>query len=524
MYCRVGVSCYTALTMPLPQKLFIYARKSTDDRDKQVQSIPDQISELRAFAREQGIHVIEVLTEKQSARSPGRKVFEEMLVRISQGEAEGILAWHPDRLARNMTDGAKLIELVETVGANLVFPTYRFDNTPHGLFCLSLAFGQSKLYVDNLRENVTRGMRNKAKRGIYPAKPPIGYVNNRNTRMIDPDPEYASLVVSLFEKYSTGRYTLGELQIPKGTGKYMAKSAVQSMLRNPFYYGIFSWAGETYEGTHTPLITKKLFDQCQVVMEQRGHNTRRHKRSKHPFRQLLKCNHCGCSITSSIAKGTYTYYHCSRKKGKCNGKFVRDTAIAEEIRSALQKVSLTPADAQKLEEGLRKLHDQETKAGVNRAETFRSQLKTCNEKLNTLLDMSISGDITRDEYLTKKQNLIEKKTELEQTLRNVSDGGAVWLELALSILNQAAAIPNALKSSDPAFLADIFKKVGSNRTLRASTIVFRPRSGWNALFYAPRGRAAQTSHTNGSECEPFVLSGGPDRVRTCDLRSAKPVL
>ena len=203
--------CYTALTMPNAQKLFIYARKSTDDRDRQVQSIPDQISELRAFARSNSISVAEVLIEKQSAKSPGRKVFEAMLSRIAEGEAEGILAWHPDRLARNMTDGARLVELVETKGANLVFPTYHFDSTPHGIFCLSLAFGQSKLYVDNLRENVTRGMKNKARRGIYPAKPPVGYVNNRNTRGIDPDPEYAPLVVSLFEKYSTGRYTLDEV-------------------------------------------------------------------------------------------------------------------------------------------------------------------------------------------------------------------------------------------------------------------------------------------------------------------------
>ncbi len=61
-----------------------------------------------------------------------------MLDRIAEGEAEGILAWHPDRLARNMTDGAKLVELIESVGASLVFPTYHFDNTPHGIFCLSL--------------------------------------------------------------------------------------------------------------------------------------------------------------------------------------------------------------------------------------------------------------------------------------------------------------------------------------------------------------------------------------------------
>ena len=106
------------------QKFFIYARKSTDDRDRQVQSIPDQISELRAFARKNGLQVVEVLTEKQSAKSLGRKIFEAMLGRIAEGQAEGILAWHPDRLARNMMDGARVIESIEQYGTQLRFPAY----------------------------------------------------------------------------------------------------------------------------------------------------------------------------------------------------------------------------------------------------------------------------------------------------------------------------------------------------------------------------------------------------------------
>ena len=213
--------------MSSPQKLFLYARKSTDDRDKQVQSIPDQISELRAFADKSNISIVAVLTEKQSAKTPGRKVFEAMLTRISQGEANGILSWHPDRLARNMTDGAKVVEILEKHGATLRFPTYTFDSTPHGIFCLSLAFGQSKLFVDNLSENVKRGQRNKAKRGIYPLRAPIGYLNNRNTKTINPDPEYAPLVVSLFKKYSTGKYTFKELTFTGRSGKTISISTVQ---------------------------------------------------------------------------------------------------------------------------------------------------------------------------------------------------------------------------------------------------------------------------------------------------------
>ena len=77
------------------QKFFLYARKSTDVEDKQVRSIEDQIAELRAFAKQENLEIIEELIEKQSAKIPGRPIFNEMIKRIEKGEANGILAWHP---------------------------------------------------------------------------------------------------------------------------------------------------------------------------------------------------------------------------------------------------------------------------------------------------------------------------------------------------------------------------------------------------------------------------------------------
>ena len=483
------------------QKLFIYARKSTDDRDKQVQSIPDQVSELHAFARKNGIYIVEVLVEKQSAKKSGRKVFEAMLGRIAKGEAAGILAWHPDRLARNMTDGAKLVELVEQCDTILRFPTYTFENTPHGIFCLTLAFGQSKLYVDNLSENVRRGMRSKARRGVHPSRAPFGYINNRNTNTIDPDPEYAPIVVSLFEKYATGKFTFQCLRFKNRQGKLTPTSNVHWILNNPIYYGLVVWGGETYEGVHTPLITKKLFDKCQAVMEQRGREVRKHDSAQHPFRQLLVCAYCGCSITSSIQKG-HTYYHCTKKKGKCSGKYVRSERIDEEVRSALQKVSLTPVMSEEIGGKLRELYETETRAGVSRTETLRRDMKHCEEYLDRLLDMSLSGDITRDEYIAKKNTLLDKKAEIREKMRSVSGDGDSWLEPALSVIEQATAIQNITASTDPADLSDFFKEIGLNRTLAGQTVRFTPRSAWKALYGAAACRTAHNSHTTDRECVP----------------------
>ena len=110
------------------RKFFIYTRKSTDTEDRQVRSISDQLAELKELAVKEQIEVVDIFVEKQTAKAPGRPVFNEMLLRIEQGEANGILAWHPDRLARNSVDGGKIIYLLDTEKlAELKFPTFWCD-------------------------------------------------------------------------------------------------------------------------------------------------------------------------------------------------------------------------------------------------------------------------------------------------------------------------------------------------------------------------------------------------------------
>lgn len=134
----------------MQQKFYIYARKSTDVEDKQVLSIDAQLVELREFAKRENINIAAEFVEKQSAKAPGRPVFGKLLAEID-ASGGNILAWHPDRLARNSVDGGQIIYLLDSNKlASLKFPTFWFENTSQGKFMLSIAFGQSKYYVDNL--------------------------------------------------------------------------------------------------------------------------------------------------------------------------------------------------------------------------------------------------------------------------------------------------------------------------------------------------------------------------------------
>ena len=175
-------------------KYIAYCRKSTDEKDKQIMSIEQQTEELKSFAQRENLEISEFLTEAETAKIPGRPVFNSLISLIEKGLINGIISWHPDRLARNSIDGGKIIYLVDTGKLqSLKFPSFWFENTPQGKFMFSIAFGQSKYYVDNLSENVKRGLYFKLRRGGWPSYAPLGYKNDRNTRSIIVDPKAAGL-------------------------------------------------------------------------------------------------------------------------------------------------------------------------------------------------------------------------------------------------------------------------------------------------------------------------------------------
>jgi hypothetical protein len=141
-------------------KYFLYVRKSTDVEDKQVLSVEAQLVELKEYAAKYDLRVVDTFIEKRTAKKPGRSVFNEMLSRISAGEANGILSWLPDRLSRNSIDSGQIIYMLdESILLDLKFPHFWFENTPQGKYMLANEFNSSKQYVDNLSVNTMSSSR-----------------------------------------------------------------------------------------------------------------------------------------------------------------------------------------------------------------------------------------------------------------------------------------------------------------------------------------------------------------------------
>ena len=417
---------------------FLYARKSTDVEDKQVLSIDAQLNELRDFAGREDLNVVNELVEKRSAKTPGRPVFNAMLERIEAGEADGIIAWHPDRLARNSIDGGRIIYLLDTGKIKtLKFPTFRFESDPQGKFMLNIMFGQSKYYVDSLSENTKRGLREKVRRGEYPGHAPFGYVNDHRTRKIVVVPKEAEIVRQAFELYATGQTKLDSLReffadhgIRTNKGKLVGRSFVSHVLSNPLYYGHFIYAGEIHEGNHQPIISKKLFDEVQAVLNRRWRYSPGEQSTKpKELLGLFHCADCGGAITAEIQKG-HTYYRCTKKNRaqRCFQPYIREEALNDEITALLKPFSVPVEWAEYMLSRIKEEKKQDTQSAMKLATQMRAEIEKINLRLKKLLDSFVDELIDRQMFMEKKAELMSLKKTLEEDKNACTAGKATWLE------------------------------------------------------------------------------------------------
>ena len=536
-------------------KYFLYARKSTEDEERQVMSIEAQIDELTDFARREGIKISQTFIESKSAKSPGRPIFNEMLQKIyASKEQIGLLAWHPDRLARNSVDGGQIIYLIDIKKViQLKFPTFWFEPTPQGLFMLQVAFGQSKYYIDNLSENVRRGMRQKVKRGEWFNHAPFGYVNNPKTRNIEPEPLKARIIKKAFKEVSEGKHSLESIRhkmyywgLTGNTGKPLGKSSVHRILTNTAYLGLISFHGETHEGNFEPIIDKKTFDKVQKELERRSRPRNTKEGHNFPLTNLLTCSECGCAITAQYAKkGKYIYYRCSKRKGSCSQPYVRDIHLIEQLRYEVDRIALPEEIGEIMLAEIDILERKEIKEQQDYLQQLNKKVKEIEGKMDKLVNTFLDGNLEQYTYLKKKDELLKDKVGLLEKIKDFENRGAEWFELAREFV-ETFTHAHSIKTTDDFYeLKSFVKKIGSNRLLGGKKVILemvspldlipeyfpsevKERLGIKGIPTPSAGikkekkggeknkKTARQERLNLIDTEKVSLSRG-GRIRTCDL-------
>lgn len=340
----------------------IYARKSTENDEKQALSIDSQIKEMLAIAERDELNVIEIKKESHSAKNSGeRPIYNELIKELKEDKFQGIIAWATDRLSRNAGDLGILVDMMDRRSLAEI-RTYNqvFTNSPNDKFLLMILGSQAKLENDNRAINVVRGMKAKCEMGVRPCMTPLGYLNDpihaKGMKVITLDPERAPIIKKMFEMSASGIsgrniiYWAAKTGFRTRAGKPISINGLLSLLSNPYYYGKFEWpikSGNWYEVSHKSIITKELFDKVQKRF--RSMPKYPNRKIEFNFSGTIRCGECGCSVIgiekyktlSTGERKKYVYYMCAKyTRHRCKQRPVNEDELLPQLISMMDGVNI----------------------------------------------------------------------------------------------------------------------------------------------------------------------------------------
>ncbi len=481
-------------------RYFIYCRKSSEAEDRQVLSIESQQNELRrAFGNDPAITVVDSYVEAFSAKAPGRPIFDNMMSRLEREEADGIIAWHPDRLARNSVDGGKIIWFLDRkLIKDLKFATYTFENNPQGKFMLSIFLGQSKYYVDSLSENVKRGNRAKIEKGWRPNQAPLGYLNCRDTRTIIPDPERFSVIRRMYDlmlsesvsvsdicRLARDEWGFRTIKRRKSGGKSVSLSGIYRILTNPFYTGLLPWNGQIYRGGQRPVVTIAEFEKVQRILG-RPHAARPQTKT-FPFTGMIRCGACGLAVTAEDKTNRYgrryVYYHCTKRNligPRCVQRSVQAGLLEAQIISFLERVALPERHHQWMVEHLRRTWPSQQAEQEKQIAALEKALSETAKSLDTLTHMRVRDMINDSEYVTRRAELQQDQHRWQERIdmiRHEADTFEPFAEI-ISFSNRAV---DWFSNGEIPIKRQILKTTGSNFSLKDKILNIEARKPFRTI-------------------------------------------
>lgn len=421
----------------------IWARVSSEEQ-KGGYSLDAQERLLTDFASAKDINVVRTFRVAESAStSTKRKEFKACLSFVEKERIPFLIAEKVDRVTRNLHDLARIYELM-TKGLTVSFVREGMNvdeaSDPSVHLTFNIIASVAAYIAKNIGREARKGMKEKVEQGGTPFKCPVGYLpvpdpsdpqGKRRTVIVDP--ERAPLILWSFREYAKGRYSAETLvrelnrkglttrPDPKNPARPITRPTLSKILINPYYYGDVNWSGDTYEGKHTPLITKQLFDQVQVRLAEK--TTYAHPASKKwfPFKGFLRCGYCGMSITAEEqqgkgGKGRWVYYHCSdgrkvkdpdwyqKKFGqkRCIQPYLKQVDVDEMISKELGEIIINEKMAAEMRRRLKQSRVERTSDEARELQRLLSEQTKQKNRIDGWMDALGDRTMSKEEYNKKK--------------------------------------------------------------------------------------------------------------------------
>ncbi|MCA9332577.1 recombinase family protein [Candidatus Saccharibacteria bacterium] len=482
-------------------KYILYARKSTEDEDKQVQSIKDQVDAMKDFAAKNKLDIVDIYTEEKSAKKPFvRPVFTQLIEDIRSSKANGILCWQLNRLSRNPTESGVLQQLLQDEEMLSIQTHDRCYLPSDNALIFSVEAGMSNQFIRDLMKNVRRGMHSKAEKGWLPGVPPIGYMNDRETKTIVIDPDRWLLVRKVWDLFLSERYTVSKLariaekelslktiQRRKKGGKSLSTAGMYAMLQNPFYAGWLTYGGKVYEGKHEQMVTQAEFDTAQQLINKRDRERPSTKIEVDPFpyRGLIHCGECNCLVTYSKKTRHYKngnqqdfeYCYCTRRKKdyECSQvNTIKPEELTRMVRIELEKYTIMP---EFFELAVKYLDQYYANESSKQQAIFESQSKAIDlteNEIRNLQRMLYQGRCDEDFFDKENQKLENRLLMQRKQFNEQESGNKSWRDATYKLFNFARYAKEDFESDDDTKKRQVLIDLSENLVLLDGKLVFQP--------------------------------------------------
>jgi site-specific DNA recombinase len=391
-------------------------------------SLPEQREAIERHAAKNNLTISQWFEERETAAKRGRPIWNEMLKQLRKGKAYGVVIHKIDRSARNLKDWADLGEIIDQ-GIEVHFANESLDlHSRGGRLSADIQAVVAADYIRNLREEARKGFYGRLKQGLYPMRAPVGYLDQGAGKPKTIDPVRGPLIRKAFELYASGRFTilpLGDelyrLALRNLAGGRVTRNGLSTILNNPFYMGLMRvrTTGEVYEGSHEPLIAKRLFEDVQDMLA--GRFATRTKAHDFLFRRFITCQGCGYSLIGELQKGN-VYYRCHTKS--CPMTSIREEAVRASVEENLAKLTFSDREKSYLAMRIQELKENWVSEKEQQLSNLNVKLQQVTERLNRLTDAFLDGTIEKELYEERKAALLFEKRAIEDQLNDVKSGKA----------------------------------------------------------------------------------------------------
>jgi len=406
-------------------KAVIYARVSSKEQEREGYSIPAQLEACRTLAGKRGYRVIQEFIDVESAKEAGRTNFGKMVDYIRKDGVEVIVCHKVDRLCRNFRD----FVTVDDLEASPIFVEEEFPDNASGKLTYGLKVLLAKHYIDNLSDEVKKGMRQKIARGEWPHLAPYGYRNSGPGRTLQIEPTEAANVLYMYRTFATGDFSLQALRkkfredglVYKSRSRVPAKGQLENMLKNPIYFGIMRIKGKEYPGSHEPIVSKELFDKVQDVF--RAANKPKMTKRTFIYGGMITCALCGCAVTAEIKKGRYVYYHCTGNRDGCDIQYIREEELVLQFDRVAERLNISGEFYDMISQSLQASTQDEVEFNRKVEARLSKRRETLRKRIDQAYVDKLDGIIGEELWQQKSSQWEKELTDVDRQISALGTSG-----------------------------------------------------------------------------------------------------